>query len=68
MPSEVNHVPQFFPDRLNMVPTRARFLYWTAKLFSTSFFIVDVISITGRDATLNSKNFASDTIPFITRL
>lgn len=67
-PWEVNHVPKFFPDRPDMVPMRAQFIYWTGRRCLISFFIVDVISFIGRDATLNSVNFASDRIPFFTRL
>ena len=67
-PWEVNHVPNFFPDRPDMVPTRANFLYMTARRCLVSLFIVDVISFMGRDATMNSVNFASSRIPFFARL
>ena len=67
-PWEVKNVPKFFPDRPEMVPTRAQFLYLSARRCLTSLFIVDVISFMGRDATLNSVNFAQSRIPFFARL
>ena len=51
-----------------MVPTRAQFLYLSARRCLISLFIVDVISFMGRDATLNSVNFAQNRIPFFARL
>lgn len=67
-PWEVKNVPKFFPDRPEMVPTRAQFLYLSARRCLASLFIVDVISFMGRDATLNSVNFAQNRIPFFARL
>ena len=67
-PWEVKHVPKFFPDRPEMVPTRPQFLYLSARRCLISLFIVDVISFMGRDATLNSVNFAQSRIPFFARL
>ena len=67
-PWEVKNVPKFHPDRPEMVPTRAQFLYLSARRCLISLFIVDVISFMGRDATLNSVNFAQSRIPFFARL
>ena len=57
-PWEVKNVPKFFPDRPEMVPTRAQFLYLSARRCLISLFIVDVISFIGRDTISNSINFA----------
>ena len=67
-PWEVKNVPKFFPDRPKMVPTRAQFLYLSARRCLISLLIVDVISFMGRDATSNSVNFANSRIPFFARL
>ena len=67
-PWEVNHVPKFFPEKPDLVPSRAQFLYWTSRRCVISFLVVDVISFLGRDATSNAVNFASSRIPFFSRL
>ena len=67
-PWEVNHVPKFFPEEPDLVPSKAQFLYWTSVRCIISFLVVDVISFLGRDATSNSINFASSRIPFFSRL
>ena len=55
-PWEVKNVPKFFPDHPGAVPTRAQFLYLSARRCLISLFVVDAISFMGRDATLNSKS------------
>ena len=67
-PWEVNHVPKFFPENPDLVPSRLEFLYWTSRRCLVSFLVVDVISFLGRDATSNAINFASSRIPFFSRL
>ena len=67
-PWEVKNVPKFFPNRPEVVPTRAEFLYLSARRCLISLFIVDVISFMGRDATSNSVNFAQSRIPLFARL
>ena len=67
-PWEVNHVPRFFPENPDLVPSRAQFLYWTLRRCLISFLVVDVISFLGRDATSNAINFASSRISFFSRL
>lgn len=67
-PWEVKNVPAFFPDHPNIIPTKAEFLYSTIRRCWISLFIVDIISFMGRDATMNTVNFASERIPLLTRL
>ena len=67
-PWEVNHVPKFFPENPDLVPSRIQFLHWTFRRCLISLLAVDIISFLGRDATLNTINFASSRIPLFSRL
>ena len=66
-PWEVKHVPEFFPDGPNMVPTRRAYLIRMIRRCLLSLLVVDVISYMGRDASMNSINFAPNRVPFFTR-
>lgn len=67
-PWQVNHVPKFFPDRPEMVPTKTDFLYRMAQEFLLSFLALDVMSLMGGDVSMNSVYFASSQVPLFTRL
>ena len=67
-PWEVNHVPKFFPEDPDLVPSRAQFLHWTSRRCLISFLFVDAIGLLERDATSNAIRFTSSRIPFFSRL
>lgn len=67
-PWQVKHVPNFFPDHPEMVPTKPQFLYQTARELLLSVLVLDVISLMARDVSMNSVYFASSRIPFFGRL
>lgn len=67
-PWQVNHVPKFFPDRPEMVPTKTQYLYRMVQEFLLSFLTLDVMSFMGRDVSMNSVYFAPSQVPFFSRL
>ena len=66
-PWEVKHVPNFFPDRPEMVPTRRAYLIRALTRCLLSLLVVDMISYMGRDASMNSINFAPNRVPLFAR-
>ncbi|KAL8851921.1 MAG: hypothetical protein Q9221_003132 [Calogaya cf. arnoldii] len=66
-PWEVKNVPSFDPKRPHAVPTKAQFLRWAALRCLVSFFLVDLVSYLGRDASMNVVYFAHSKIPVFTR-
>lgn len=65
---EVKHVPKFFPDQPNIIPTRRAYLIRAMRRCLLSLLVVDVISFMGRDASMNAINFAPSRVPFFALL
>ena len=66
-PWEVNHVPDFMRGQ-SSIPTKRQFLGWNTVQSLISLLFLDVIGLLGRDASMNSVNFAANRVPFFSRL
>ncbi|KAL6719423.1 hypothetical protein ACLMJK_003663 [Lecanora helva] len=67
-PWEVNHVPKFFPERPDLLPTKTQFLYRFAQELLFSILFLDVIGLLGRDKSKSAIILSADRISLITRL
>ncbi|KAL8668717.1 MAG: hypothetical protein Q9168_006664 [Polycauliona sp. 1 TL-2023] len=68
-PWEVPNVPRFYPTdkHPNRLPTKAQFLSYAALRCLISFCLLDLVGWMGRDASMNTVNFASERIPLFAR-